>query len=94
MRIPGVGAHVFLPQVMLNAIYDASTFFATYKGKFKADVKNLSVIMEVHISRNETEKINIIEVNVIHENGDKYYWNKNVIFSSASFFNCLNVAYP
>ncbi|VDK30313.1 unnamed protein product [Gongylonema pulchrum] len=59
----GVEAQVHLPQVMLNAIYDASTFFATYKGKFKAEVKNLSVIMEVHISRNETEKINIIEAN-------------------------------
>lgn len=46
---------------MLNAVYDASTFFSTHKGKLKADVQNLSVTMEVHISRNERERLNIIK---------------------------------
>ncbi|VDK18896.1 unnamed protein product [Anisakis simplex] len=58
----GVRAHVHLPEVMVSAIYDASTFFTTYTGKFKADVENLTVTMEVYVSRNETAKINIIEV--------------------------------
>uniref|UniRef100_A0A915PVW3 Lipid-binding serum glycoprotein C-terminal domain-containing protein n=1 Tax=Setaria digitata TaxID=48799 RepID=A0A915PVW3_9BILA len=66
----GIGAYVFLPQVMLNAIYDASTFFSTHKGKLKADVQNLSVIMEVHISRNESEKLNIIETPVCNVTSD------------------------
>uniref|UniRef100_A0A915BE14 Bactericidal permeability-increasing protein n=1 Tax=Parascaris univalens TaxID=6257 RepID=A0A915BE14_PARUN len=57
----GISAHVHLPQVMMSAIYDASTFFTTYKGKFKADVENLTVIMEVYVSRNETANLNIIE---------------------------------
>ncbi|KAL3984535.1 LBP / BPI / CETP family N-terminal domain protein [Acanthocheilonema viteae] len=60
----GIAAYVFLPQVMLNAVYDASTFFSTHKGKLKADVQNLSVAMEVHISRNESERLNIIETPV------------------------------
>lgn len=51
---------------MLNAFYDASTFFSTHKGKLKADVQNLSVIMEVHISRNENERLNIIQVICFH----------------------------
>lgn len=58
----GIGAYVFLPQVMVNAVYDASTFFSTHKGKLKADIQNLNVTMEVHISRNESERLNIIEV--------------------------------
>uniref|UniRef100_A0A0R3S0P9 BPI1 domain-containing protein n=1 Tax=Elaeophora elaphi TaxID=1147741 RepID=A0A0R3S0P9_9BILA len=66
----GIGAYVFLPQVMLNAIYDASTFFSTHKGKLKADVQNLSVTMEIHISRNESEKLNIIETPICNVTSD------------------------
>ncbi|VDK70817.1 unnamed protein product [Onchocerca ochengi] len=66
----GIGAYVFLPQVTLNAVYDASTFFSTHKGKLKADVQNLSVTMEIHISRNESEKLNIIETPVCNVTSD------------------------
>ncbi|VDN82563.1 unnamed protein product [Brugia pahangi] len=66
----GIEAYVFLPHVMLNAFYDASTFFSTYKGKLKADVQNLSVTIEVHISRNESEKLNIIETPVCNITSD------------------------
>ncbi|CAG9534285.1 unnamed protein product [Cercopithifilaria johnstoni] len=66
----GIGAYVFLPHVMLNAIYDASTFFSTHKGKLKADVQNLSVTMEVHISRNESERLNIIETPICNVTSD------------------------
>uniref|UniRef100_A0A1I8EAW6 BPI2 domain-containing protein n=1 Tax=Wuchereria bancrofti TaxID=6293 RepID=A0A1I8EAW6_WUCBA len=66
----GIEAYVFLPHVMLNAFYDASTFFSTYKGKLKADVQNLSVAIEVHISRNEIEKLNIIETPVCNVTSD------------------------
>ncbi|KAK6107997.1 LBP / BPI / CETP family N-terminal domain protein [Brugia pahangi] len=66
----GIEAYVFLPHVMLNAFYDASTFFSTYKGKLKADVQNLSVTIEVHISRNESEKLNIIETPVCNVTSD------------------------
>ncbi|VDK87149.1 unnamed protein product [Litomosoides sigmodontis] len=66
----GIGTYVFLPQVMLNAVYDASTFFSTHKGKLKADVQNLSVIMEIHISRNESEELNVIETPVCNVTSD------------------------
>uniref|UniRef100_A0A8R1TW70 Lipid-binding serum glycoprotein C-terminal domain-containing protein n=1 Tax=Onchocerca volvulus TaxID=6282 RepID=A0A8R1TW70_ONCVO len=66
----GIGAYVFLPQVTLNAVYDASTFFSIHKGKLKADVQNLSVTMEIHISRNESEKLNIIETPVCNVTSD------------------------
>ncbi|EFO18236.2 hypothetical protein LOAG_10260 [Loa loa] len=66
----GIGAYVFLPHVMLNAIYDASTFFISHKGKLKADVQNLSVSMEIHISRNESERLNIIETPVCNVTSD------------------------
>ncbi|KAM3718154.1 Nose resistant to fluoxetine protein [Dirofilaria immitis] len=66
----GIWAYIFLPQITLNAIYDASTFISTHKGKLKADVQNLSVIMEIHISRNESEKLNIIETPICNVTSD------------------------
>ncbi|VDN60136.1 unnamed protein product [Dracunculus medinensis] len=61
LLILGVGANVYLPLVTVTAIYDASTFFSTYTGKFKAEIENLTINMEVHISRNEDAKLNIIK---------------------------------
>ncbi|MFH4975885.1 hypothetical protein AB6A40_002594 [Gnathostoma spinigerum] len=67
----GIAANISLPQVMISAVYDASTFFTTYKGKFRADVQNLSIVMEVSIDRDEETKTNIIETPICNISADK-----------------------
>ncbi|TKR70329.1 hypothetical protein L596_022369 [Steinernema carpocapsae] len=60
----GVGANIFLPEVKLGAAYQAQLGFFGQSGRCRAQVKNLTIEMEVHISRNESEKRNIVEVPV------------------------------
>ncbi|KAK0408936.1 hypothetical protein QR680_004249 [Steinernema hermaphroditum] len=60
----GVGANIFLPEVKLGAAYQASLGFFGQNGRCRAQVKNLTIEMEVHITRNETERKNIVEVPV------------------------------
>lgn len=76
LLILGVGANVYLPLVTVTAIYDASTFFSTYTGKFKAEIENLTINMEVHISRNEDAKLNIIKVSLTISSVSKFRFNK------------------
>uniref|UniRef100_A0A0N5A8J5 BPI2 domain-containing protein n=1 Tax=Syphacia muris TaxID=451379 RepID=A0A0N5A8J5_9BILA len=58
----GVGATVHLPNVVMSTVCEISSFLTTQRGKVRAEIRDLTIKMEVSISRDELKKHNNITV--------------------------------
>ncbi|VDD93407.1 unnamed protein product [Enterobius vermicularis] len=61
----GVGINLYLPHVVISAACEISSFLTTQRGKLRGEIQNLSIVMEVHMQRNESTKMNIITVSLL-----------------------------